>query len=257
MLELAEGFLEGGELADEDVGLVDLVRHHHQILVGGEAEDVRDGVGGQAAARGVARVDHDDGADVGAVALSIGVGVLDGGHVRGPATGLVEVVGHAPRVQQGQGGGVERVLRDGYQDACFWFRADDVHKRVHPRARARRQKDGGGVRGEAIALLDELGHGVADPGGALGLRVCAHGFYFGQEPFGAVDDIGGVVEGGLQGGFVGEEGGVLEDGEDLAEEGDGFLVELLRVADVGGDDGVEGEGLVGVGGRSGRVVGGF
>ena len=91
----------------------------------------------------------------------------------------------------------------------------------------------------------------------MGLRVCAHGFHFGQEAFGAVDDVGGVVEGGLEGGFVGEEGRVLEDGEDLAEEGDGLLVELLRVADVGGDDGVEGEGLVGVGRRSGRVVGGF
>lgn len=91
----------------------------------------------------------------------------------------------------------------------------------------------------------------------MGLRVCAHGFHFGQEAFGAVDDVGGVVEGGLEGGFVGEEGGVLEDGKDLAEEGDGFLVELLRVADVGGDDGVKGEWFVGVGRRSGRVMGGL
>ena len=91
----------------------------------------------------------------------------------------------------------------------------------------------------------------------MGLRVCAHGFHFCQEASGPVDDVGGVVEGGLEGGFVGEEGGVLEDGEDLAEEGDGFLIELLRVADIGGDDGIEGEGLVGVGGRSRWVVGGL
>lgn len=89
------------------------------------------------------------------------------------------------------------------------------------------------------------------------LRVCPHGFHFGQKPFGAVDDVWGVIEGGLQGGFVGEKCGVLEDGKDLTEEGDGFLIELLRVADVGGDDGVEGEGFVGVGGRSRGVVGGF
>lgn len=101
LLELAEGFLEGGEFPDEDVGLVDLVRHDHQILVSRETEDVRDGVGGQAPARGVTRVDHDDGADVGSLILGFGVGVLDGGHVRGPATRLVEVVGHTPRVQQG------------------------------------------------------------------------------------------------------------------------------------------------------------
>ena len=44
-----------------------------------------------------------------------------------------------------------------------------------------------------------------------------------------------------QGGWVLEEGRIFEQRQDLAEEGQGFLVELLRIADVGADHGVEGE----------------
>lgn len=50
-----------------------------------------------------------------------------------------------------------------------------------------------------------------------------------------------------QGALLLQQLGVLDQAQDLAEEGEGLLVELLGVADVGGDDLGEGQVLVAVG----------
>ena len=62
-----------------------------------------------------------------------------------------------------------------------------------------------------------------------------------EEGLGAGDDVALVAEGAQQHVLVLQQLGVLEDAEDLAEEGEGLLVELLGVADVGADDLVEGQ----------------
>lgn len=65
-----------------------------------------------------------------------------------------------------------------------------------------------------------------------------------QKPLGPLDDIGLVAEGAEEHVLVLQQFGVLEQREHLAEEGDGLLVQLLGVPDVGGDDLVEGQVLV-------------
>lgn len=144
------------ELADEDVGLVDFVGHDHELLVGGELEDGADVGLGQGGAGGVARVDDDDGAHVDAVALGLAVGVLDGGQRRAPVCGLVEVIGHAGRVEDGEGGGVERVLGDGHEDAGVWGGADDVQKGIDAGRGTGREVDACRIGGKAIPFCCEV-----------------------------------------------------------------------------------------------------
>lgn len=69
----------------------------------------------------------------------------------------------------------------------------------------------------------------------------------GEERLGALNDVGLVAQAVDQDVLLFEEQGVLEDGEDLAEKGEGLLVELLGVANVGADDLVKGQRLVALG----------
>lgn len=126
LLQLAQDTLEAVELADEDVGLVDLVGHDHQVLGVGEVDDGADVLLGEGGAGGVAGVDDDDAAHVDALLLGLLVGGADGVEVGAPGLGLVEVVGDARGVEDREGGGVEGVLRNGHQDTRVWRGADGV-----------------------------------------------------------------------------------------------------------------------------------
>ncbi|OAX77257.1 hypothetical protein ACJ72_08447 [Emergomyces africanus] len=62
-----------------------------------------------------------------------------------------------------------------------------------------------------------------------------------QQLLGPINHILFIAKGGLQRFLVVEQGRVLENAENLAEERDGFLIELLRIPDIGKDDLVEGK----------------
>lgn len=94
------------KLADEHIRLVHLIRHHDQILLGRELENGLDIFFGERCACGVARVDHDDGADVCALSDGFGVGFLDDGEVGAPGFGFVEIVRDTAGVKEGESGGV-------------------------------------------------------------------------------------------------------------------------------------------------------
>ena len=113
LLQVAEALFERGEFADEDVGLVDLVREHDEFFLRRELDHAADVVGGEAGAGRVARVDDDDGAHVRAFVLGLLVSGFDGGEVGAPGFAFVEVVGDAAGVEHGERGGVEGILRDG------------------------------------------------------------------------------------------------------------------------------------------------
>ena len=118
-------------MPDEDVGLVDFIAQHHQLLLGGECEHASHVLGGEVGAGGIARVYDHDRTHVCAFCFCLLVGLADGRHVCAPCFAFVEVVGHAARVEHGECGGVERILRYGHQDSCLGLRTDDVHERVH------------------------------------------------------------------------------------------------------------------------------
>lgn len=56
-LQLTEALLEGCELADEDIRLVDFVCHYHELFLCSQVENVLDIIRAQGGAGGVTRVD--------------------------------------------------------------------------------------------------------------------------------------------------------------------------------------------------------
>lgn len=156
LLNLAEDLLEAVELANEDVGLVDLIGHDDQVLLGGEVKDGLDVLLGERGTGRVTGVDDDDASDVDAVGLGLLVGSADGVQVGAPASGLVEVVGNAGGVEESEGGGIERVLGDGNKDTGVGSGADDVEEGVDTGRGAGGEVDLGGVGREAISLCETL-----------------------------------------------------------------------------------------------------
>ncbi|KAJ3565541.1 hypothetical protein NPX13_g7465 [Xylaria arbuscula] len=102
LLHRQEHLAEAVELANEDVGLVYFVGHDDEVLGGRELEDGADVGLGERGSRRVARVDDDDGTDVGTVALGGIVSFLDRLNRRTPLCGFVEVVRHASGIEDGQ-----------------------------------------------------------------------------------------------------------------------------------------------------------
>lgn len=82
---------------------------------------------------------------------------------------------------------------------------------------------------------------LADSRGAVAGAVSSYGADMLEEPLGALNDISLVAEVVDEDILLLKKQRVLEETEDLTEEGDGLLVELLGVADVGRDDLVEGK----------------
>lgn len=152
LLHLAEDRLEAVELADKDVGLVDLVGHDEEVLFVGKVDDGADVLLGERGAGGVAGVDDDDAADVEAVGLALFVALADDVEVGAPVLGLVEVVGDGGGVEESERGSVEGVLGDGDHDAALLGGADDVEEGVDAGRGTGREVDVGGVGGEAITL---------------------------------------------------------------------------------------------------------
>lgn len=277
LLHPAEDRLEAVKLADKDVGLVDLVGHDEQVFFVGKVDDGADVGLGQGGAGGVARVDYDDAADVESVGLALFVALADGVEVGAPVLGLVEVVGHGRGVEEGERGCVKRVLRDGDHDTGLLGGADDVEERVHARRGTGREVDVGRVGGEAITLcgpgktsrsaenggkdefnlrritLDKLGNALLDDGNTVAGAVRADGANAGEQLLGAGNDIGLVAEAIDEDVLLLEQQRILENGEDLAEKGEGLLVELLGVANVGADDVVKRQRLVALG-EAGAVL---
>lgn len=89
--------------------------------------------------------------------------------------------------------------------------------------------------------LEELGNALLDSvhtaAGAVGTNRAA----LLEQPLGTLNDVGLVAKAVDQDILLLEQIGVLKQTEHLAEEGDGLLVQLLGVANVGGDNLVEGQ----------------
>ena len=160
-------FFEGMKLGSGGVNvtLVHLVGKNEETLLFGESNDVFDVVPRQHLARGIAGVDDADGAGV-AVAARFADGALQFGRIQGPAIGFVEIITDLAGAELGNGGRVERVLRQRDHDADGRG-ALGVQEQLHDGADgvtgARRQEDVRRIRGNAsVALFDVFGHVFAD-----------------------------------------------------------------------------------------------
>lgn len=152
LLQLAQDTLEAVELANEDVGLVDLVSHNDELLLAGEVDHRADIFLRKGSSGRVTRVDDDNGTDVDAVSLGLVVCSPDCGEISGPGLGFVEVVRNTGGVEDGEGGGVERILGDGDENARFVGLGEDVKKSVDSGRGTGREVDVVRVGREAVSF---------------------------------------------------------------------------------------------------------
>lgn len=87
-----------------------------------------------------------------------------------------------------------------------------------------------------VRTLEELSNALLDGGNTGACAVGTDTANIFQEESRALQHIGLVSQAAQQDLLVLQELRMLEKTQDLAEEGDGLLVELLRVADIGADD---------------------
>ena len=244
LLELSETLLERGELAHEDIGLVDLIGNDHELLLRSKIEDVLDILWAQRGTRWVAWVDDDNGTDINTIGLGLRQRLADGADISTPGLLFLQVVRHALRIQQRQSGRVEGVLRNGDEDTSVRTIADHIKKRVNTRRGTTGAEEILRVRGEPITLFDEPSNTLPDNRCTLTMTVGTNTVHILQESLGTLNDILLVAKGCLEGLGVLQQQRVLHQTQHLTEEGDGLLVQLLRVANVRKDHTVKGQRLV-------------
>ena len=96
----------------KDVGLVHLIREKEDPLIETQLDDLLDRVPIQARPRGISRVDDDQRFDGGLGFSRFGDGVDKDGVIEGPVIGFLKIVRERRGGDVGEGGGVERILRD-------------------------------------------------------------------------------------------------------------------------------------------------
>ncbi|KAK1251925.1 hypothetical protein MKX07_007404 [Trichoderma sp. CBMAI-0711] len=95
--------------------------------------------------------------------------------------------------------------------------------------------------GAVVLTLEELGNALLDGIDAAAGAVGTHGAAVLEQELGSLNDVRLVAQAVDQHILLVEQLRVLQQAQDLAEEGDGLLVQLLRVANVGRDDMVKGQ----------------
>ena len=143
-VEGAEDLLEGGEGvrgALVQVGLVDFVGEEDEVVLGAEADELLHRGLVEHRARRVAGVDDHERAGLDALLDGLRDRLFDLGRGRGPAGLLVELVGYADARVRGERGGVERVLRDGDEDAGLGVRDEHREQQRHARGCAAGQEN--------------------------------------------------------------------------------------------------------------------
>lgn len=155
LLHLAQDALEAVELANEDVGLVDLVSHEDDVLLAGKVNDSTDVLFGERGTGRVTRVDDNHAADIDTLGNGLVVRGLDGLEGGAPVLGLVEVVGNGRGVENGECRRVERVLGDRNHNTALLFGADDVEQGVNTGRGTSGEEDVVGVGGESVTLYIE------------------------------------------------------------------------------------------------------
>ena len=135
------------------------------------------------------------------------------------------------------GGRVQRVLRNGDQNAVRRLVDQKLQRILNTLRSSVRQENVGGVARESVTLLNVLGNILAHLGHTSSVRVGTRTTGVGsQQLLGSLESVG-VEHLGMLIRNLGPRG----DAQHLTQEGDGLLLDSLRVTDVAVQQRVEGE----------------
>mmetsp|Transcript_58737 Transcript_58737/g.182165 ORF Transcript_58737/g.182165 Transcript_58737/m.182165 type:complete len:422 (+) Transcript_58737:55-1320(+) len=149
--------------APVDVLLVDLVGQDDQTVAVGEANQLLEMLLPEALACRVAGVDDHHRAHLDTLRAGRVQRRLQALHAQTPAGVLVQVVAHEPAAVEGDGGRVQRVLRQGHEDAVMLAAEQSFQEQPHALRGAVREEDVVGARAEApVTAGDEVADLLAD-----------------------------------------------------------------------------------------------
>ena len=238
-LQLAHHLLEGDELVSGtvDVLLVHLIGQNHNVLTSANLADILNVLTREALASGVAGVHGSNGLHRQTLRASALNALLNVLRVQSPVVLLVQVVGLVLSSEDVDGGRVQRVLRNGDQNTVRRLVDQKLQRILNTLRSSVRQENVGGVARESVTLLNVLGNILAHLGHTSSVRVGTRTTGVGsQQLLGSLESVG-VEHLGMLIRNLGPRG----DAQHLTQEGDGLLLDGLRVTDVAVQQRVEGE----------------
>ena len=250
LLELAQHLLERNELANKDIGLVDLVSNNDKVVISSNINDITNVLLTKNGTSGVTGVDDNNRLEINVLELGSVNNASDLINVSGPALLFIKMVLHSGRVDKSQGSRVEGVLGNGDKETGRRTGGKSGEELSDTNGGTGAEVDSLGIRGETITLLNKLGNRLSDSRNTLGMRVSADGSNFINKKLGTLNRV--LLEEEFRIGVL-KKVGVLNQSQDLSVKGDGVLVKLLGVANVGVDDLLKGKGTGVSLKRGGRV----
>jgi hypothetical protein len=140
---------------------------------------------------------------------------------------------HSGGVDESQSSRVKRVLGDGDKETGGRTGGKSREKLCDTRGGTSAEVDSLGISGEAITLLNEFGNRLSNNGNTLGMRISANGSNLSNKGLGTLNRV--LFKEQLRIGIL-EEIRVLNQSKDLSVKGDGVLIKLLGVTNIGVDD---------------------
>ncbi len=205
---------------------VDLVRDNYQLVFNWKLNHLGNGVSTENGASGVARINNDDGFDFLSTLHRFLVCPLELGEVKLPPSRFVKVVFRRNSSVEWYTCSVERVLRNGNHDGVILIHYQRAQQKMYSLGCALSKKDIVSWRWlHSIHLGDISAHTLTHQGNAQWMRVAPRTYNLIQHSLGPCPRVG-IHQ------LVGEQVGVEYAGDYFSEEGDGFLVKFLRVANI-------------------------
>ena len=238
-LQVAHDLLEGDELITRavDVFLVDFISKNSNVLAGADLADVLNVGTGEALTGGVTGVDGSDGLHGETLGASALDGLLNISDIESPIVLLAQVVRLILTTEDVNGGGVERILRNGDEDTVGGLVNEELESILNSLRGTVGQENVLGVARITVTLLNVLGDIFADLGDTVGVGVSTRTTRVSNEEF--LSSLEGIRVEHLR--VLLSNLGPGGDAEDFSQEGDGLLLNGLRVTDVAVKEVVEGE----------------
>ena len=189
LLELAQHLLEGNELANKDIGLVDLVSNDDKVVISSNINDITNVLLTKNGTSGVTGVDDNNRLEINVLELGSVNNASDLINVSGPALLFIKMVLHSGRVDKSQGSRVEGVLGNGDKETGRRTGGKSGEELSDTNGGTGAEVDSLGIRGETITLLNKLGNRLSDSRNTLGMRVSADGSNFINKKLGTLNRV--------------------------------------------------------------------
>jgi hypothetical protein len=237
--KLAHDLLEGNELITRavDVLLVDFIGKNDDVLTSANLADILNVLTREALTSGITGVDGSNSLHGETLSTSALNGILNSLSIESPIVLLVQVVRLILTTEDVNGGRVKRILRNGNKDAVSWLINEKLESILNSLGSTIGQENVLGVARETITVGNVLSNILANLGDTSSVGVGTRTAGVGSKKF--LSSLEGIRVEHLR--VLLSNFRPRSDAEDLSQEGDGLLLNSLRITDVAVKERIERE----------------